>query len=383
MAKKRKRKINLLKHPLILVIAVLAVLLLYSFNLLHFEPVSDTNNAPQKIRTNSDVELFFVDPLKYTSSQNVCVNEPCLALVELINNAQHTIDFAVYGFEKEEKIQQALLNAKERGVKIRGVVDKTADNKSYYKDTDTLAKKLQNVKNDYTDSSKRPKKYREGIMHNKYFIVDGTYVWTGSMNISPNCITYNANVSVLIKSPELAKAFENDFEQMYAGKFHTQKKGPSKTKIVVTDDMTEIKPFFLPEDKNTAAEIINLINGAKEYIYVPIFYLTYQDYANALIRAKKRGVDVKVIVDATSVKNPSTVHKKLQKEGIEVKVENWGGKMHMKSLIVDNEYIVVGSMNFTKSGYGLNDENTLIIKNKQLASDFHDYFIYMWNTIPE
>ena len=161
------------------------------------------------------------------------------------------------------------------------------------------------------------------------------------------------------------------------------KMNTSNEKNIITHASTEITPFFLPEDRQTDKEIVNLISNATEYIYIPVFYFTYNNYANALISAKKRGVDIKVIVDATSAKNASSVHKKLSKAGIEVKVENWGGKMHMKSMIIDDTYILVGSMNFTKSGYSLNDENTLLIKNSQLAQDFRDFFIYLWNSIPD
>ena len=50
-----------------------------------------------------------------------------------------------------------------------------------------------------------------------------------------------------------------------------------------------------------------------------------------------------------------------------VKAENYAGKMHAKTIIIDDEYLILGSMNFTYSGENKNDENVLVIKNKKLA----------------
>ena len=76
------------------------------------------------------------------------------------------------------------------------------------------------------------------------------------------------------------------------------------------------------------------------------------------------------------------MHKLLREEGISVKVENFGGKMHAKSMIVDDKYIVSGSMNFTKAGNTKNDENTIVIQNVELARQYKEYFLMLWNSIP-
>ena len=57
---------------------------------------------------------------------------------------------------------------------------------------------------------------------------------------------------------------------------------------------------------------------------------------------------------------------------LELKVENWAGKMHMKSIIIDDESLVIGSMNFTKQGENVNDENSLII-----SFSIHDLLMYI------
>ena len=69
--------------------------------------------------------------------------------------------------------------------------------------------------------------------------------------------------------------------------------------------------------------------------------------------------------------------------GIPVKVENYAGKMHAKTMIIDDEYLVIGSANFSNSGENKNDENMLIINNKILTQFYKKYFEYFWEKIPD
>ena len=54
----------------------------------------------------------------------------------------------------------------------------------------------------------------------------------------------------------------------------------------------------------------------------------------------------------------------------------------MKSIIIDDNTLVIGSMNFTKQGENRNDENTIIIKNsKVLSTEYKKHFLILWNSI--
>ncbi len=46
--------------------------------------------------------------------------------------------------------------------------------------------------------------------------------------------------------------------------------------------------------------------------------------------------------------------------------------MHHKVFVVDLEYVITGSMNPSKSGVSYNDENLLIIRNKNLAKRYKE-----------
>ena len=379
---------------------------------INFEKASccfeDTPTKPEKINyydlsevQEGDIKIFFVDPLRFKRPQNNSVNELTASLLTLINSAKTSINFAIYGFSGEDDLMEALINAQKRGVIVQGITDKDIYDVNIYKDTQKLISTLRTVKTDYFEDKKTEKIEREKIekygkrfntddfdirsmiMHDKFFVVDNSYVWTGSTNISESCMTYNANNSVLIKSEKVANIYNQEFNQMYnEGKFHLSKKSIPNNENIILNDKTKVSIYFSPQNKAINTKIVPLIDNAKVSIYTPIFYLTHKEVINSLIRAKKRGVKVFVILDANSAHNQFSRHWELRRNGIKVKTENWGGKMHMKSAIIDDKYLIIASMNWTNAAENRNDENTLIIENQELAKEFKKEFFYLWNSIP-
>jgi phosphatidylserine/phosphatidylglycerophosphate/cardiolipin synthase-like enzyme len=292
-------------------------------------------------------------------------------LVKLIKNAENEISFAIYGLRGQDDVLQALIEAQKREVKVKGVVDSDSHNQNYYSDTKELYKYF-NIVSDH----------KSAIMHNKFFVIDKSILWSSSSNISDTGTGgYNANNALIINDENIASIYLQEFNQMfYDKKFHTQ-----KTIVTYEDIQTEnsiVSIYFSPKSNTYENGIKELVENAESYIYIPIFYLTHKGLAQKLIEAKDRGVEVKIILDATAAGNKYSMHKKLRKNGITVKVENFGGKMHIKSLIVDDTYIVSGSMNLTKAGNTKNDENTLVIKNTKLAKQYKKYFLELWTSIP-
>ena len=178
-------------------------------------------------------------------------------------------------------------------------------------------------------------------MHNKFFIFDNHIVFTGSANISSSCLTgFNSNAAIIIRSSDIANIYKQEFEQMYSGKFHTDKTAILNNENIDLEHMY-ISIYFSPADKTIINNIIPLVKEAKNYIYIPAFYITHPLLVDELINAKQNGVDVKIIVDETSVKGEYVDINKFKENNIQIKVENWAGKMHMKSIIIDDNTLVI------------------------------------------
>lgn len=348
------------------------------------------NNYPKdvieqykSIYKDGNLELFLTDFTKHYYPSNKCLTSLCKSLLNEINNAQTSIDFAIYGIDRQPEITSALINAKKRGVKIRWVYDVDKSGNTIYSETFELKKYLTEARSDLMLSQailNDGKSIKDAIMHNKFFIFDNKIVWTGSANISHTDLSgFNSNSAVLIRNSKIAEIYKQEFEYMYNGNFHSLKNMPTQN----IQDNNAIRVYFSPQDKIIDTQIIPLLKAAQKYVYVPVFVVTHSAFKDALISAKARGVDVKLIVDATSASSRYPAVKQLRDNGVLVKTENRAGKMHMKSIIIDDKYVVLGSMNFTKSGQNYNDENVVIINNMGLAKSFRDEFLHFYNVIPE
>ena len=70
--------------------------------------------------------------------------------------------------------------------------------------------------------------------------------------------------------------------------------------------------FFSPQDKQISSNIVPLVKNAKEYIYIPAFLITHKALTDALIEAYERGIDVRLIVDATNTGTRNSTFKLLR-----------------------------------------------------------------------
>jgi len=375
-----------------------------------------------------DLRLVLNDPSGRPAPMDSCDVELCTSLVETIDKATERVDYAFYGLRGQTAILDALRRARARGVQVRGVVDMDVGNENYYDDTAELMALADPIVTDhavdYAKSRSRKDfrgsafqcdrpigfagplqclamdlgnntcwvgahvsreeiEFKGDIMHNKFVIVDQRYVWTGSTNASDSGTGgYNANLVTLVDSPTVAGWYTSELEQMLAGKFHDTKtkQGPMRTRL--SDDVS-VQVLFSPQHKPISKAVRPLVQSARESIDIAVFFLTHKHLAQDLIDAKARGVKVRVIIDATAAKNGYTKHEILRAAGIPVKVEDWGGKMHAKSAVVDGEYIITGSMNWTSAGENGNDENTIIVRSKTHAAQYAKWFEQLWGAIDD
>lgn len=341
-------------------------------SLIKTEPKETSYKKP--VADFGNIKIFFTDSTAKLKPDRNCNSSICREILTNINSAQKTIDMAIYGYSSTPEIEKALLNAQRRGVKIRLIYDSDQNGNNIYPDTETMKKLIPDNKSDISSDEAK------NIMHNKFYIFDDKVLITGSANLSHTDMSgFNSNSMVVINSEEVAQIYKKEFEEMYNGKFHNSKaKYGSKT---VNLAGTKIDIFFSPQDKCITNAVIPIINRAKEYIYIPTFLLTDKNVTAALISAKRRGVDVKIIIDALNASVQHTKHRELRAGNIKVKTENYAGKMHSKSMIVDDKYTIIGSMNFSYSGENKNDENLLVIENPDIAKAYKKFFLYQWDKI--
>ena len=329
---------------------------------------NDNLKMPPNILSIKDIKIILTDMTTKIKPDNNCNTDICREILNNINKARCSIDIAIYGYSSVPAIEAALNNALQRGVKIRLVYDIDAKGVNIYENTDDLVKMIADSRSDKNSVDVA------AIMHNKFYIFDDEIVITGSANLSHTDMSgYNSNVILVIHSPKIAGIYKTEFEQMYGGKFHSDKASAHFDENV----------YFSPQDKVLTRVVLPIISGAKNYIYVPAFLITEKRVTSELIAAKKRGVDVRIITDALNAASKYSKVRALREAGVPVKIENYAGKMHSKTIIADDKYLIIGSMNFSNSGENKNDENVFLLENAEAARFYKEFFLYLWNRIPD
>ncbi len=124
---------------------------------------------------------------------------------------------------------------------------------------------------------------------------------------------------------------------------------------------------FTPED---AADriVISVINNAHRQILVQAFSFTHGDIAHALIKAKKRGVDVQLIADAGQTdKTPPNMIAEIAVSGSPTYLDSQHQSAHNKIMVIDagtaDSAVITGSFNFTYAAQFKNAENLVIFRS--------------------
>ena len=141
-----------------------------------------------------------------------------------------------------------------------------------------------------------------------------------------------------------------------------------------------IEVLYAPDDA-PLDRVVTLYQQAKHYIYVSMYGLTYPRAVEALVAAKKRGVDVRMLTDqerTQEVKQHSAL-RTLRLAGIPIRVNQHDGLMHLKQVVIDDEINTSGSMNHTTSGNRYNDERMDIITDRTTSVKAREQFLSMWN----
>jgi len=143
--------------------------------------------------------------------------------------------------------------------------------------------------------------------------------------------------------------------------------------------LTETEIYFSLYD-NPELIIIKNIDDAKEFINIAMYTFTDREIAQAVIRAKDRGVDIKIYLDHSQVNAKYSKSRYFVNNGIEdIRISSNNYIMHNKFAVIDNKIVITGSYNWTASAGERNDENLLVIDNENIIKKYQNQFNNLWN----
>ena len=279
----------------------------------------------------------------------------------------------------------ALVNAKNRGVRVRVICEDDNRNSAPY---NTIAGAGIPIITDRFDAINNG----VGLHHNKFFVIDGRggapesiWVWTGSWNpTDPGTNSDYQNV-VEIQDAALAGAYTLEFNEMWGSSTEVPNAGASRFGVRKTDNTPHrfvisgrnVESYFSPSDRTTS-KIISVINGAAHSIGFALLTLTRADIATSIVARKNLGVKVRGLMDNNT--DQGSQYNYLLSQGVDLHLKTGSGLLHHKYGIVDAEYpywnsvTMTGSHNWSSSAENANNENTLIIRDGNITNQFLQEF---------
>ncbi len=301
--------------------------------------------------------------------------DACLAaIIERIDNAQQTLDVALYNTNRTDLVT-AVRNAHNRGVRVRYIAAAATQNSALdpappfpvvYGNTDYL-------------------------MHNKFMVVDAdlalsAWVMGGSTNWTTSNIIYDFNNMVLVQDQSLAKAYELEFNEMWGSSGAQPNAANQKFGAAKTDNTPHqfniagvaVECYFSPSD-NVTSRIVNTLKTANSSVDFGLLTFTKDEPSDVLVEKHSLfNVLVRGLIE--NVNDTGSEYNYLKNNGLEIGAHTYPDMMHHKYAVVDAELpnsdptVWTGSHNWTFTAENFNDENSLVFHDLGIAKLFHAEF---------
>ncbi len=361
------------------------------------------------------VELVESIPVE-TTLDNVDVRNTTEVWLEMINDSKKTLDFGQFYISHKEgealtPILDAVYHAADRGVKVRYIIDGNMY-KTYPETADELSEHHNIEVRVYNLSS-----ITGGVMHAKYFIVDGKEIFLGSQNFDWRALKHIHELGIRIPGKKLAdyyqKIFDLDWrlseENADTGKilstiehnikpeiFHIRTKEYGKITVTPTASSPDIMYNLSNWDET---QILKCINSASETIRIQLLSYAplsgkelYEILDLALRKAAARGVQVQMILSDWNFYSPRIEYIKSLHAipNIEIKFSTipeasegyigYARVEHCKFMIIDSELTWLGTSNWSKSYFHKGRNLGIILDNEKLSERITAIFLKSWNS---
>src|SRR3989338_233866 len=312
------------------------------------------NNATGSF-VNENINEDNVKINAYFCPQNNCES----AIINEVNNAQKSVYCALYDLDLKDLISAIAKKSNSADVKI------IIDTENYDGQ----------IKGDGIKIAKTNAK-----MHNKFCIIDGDTIITGSTNPTNNDANKNNNNLVIIASKYIAENYEDEFEELWNGIYSSGNKVKYNK---INTPIGQIENYFCPEDcalesNGGLYRIIELVRNAESSVKIASFSFTREELADELLKADIKGINIAILTEARQRNVQNSQYARLKDFGLNIRIDGNKNNMHHKFIVIDDRIVVTGSPNFSFSGFNRNDENMLIIFNEELALGFTREFDRMF-----
>ena len=328
------------------------------------EPVREAESEPSD-PTAAWYEIYFTNPTCPPEEERSGGLDEYIAAD--LAQAETQVDIAAFDLDAEP-IVNALITLEGRGVKVRVVTDE--DNAE-----------LSSIRRLRRNGISVIEDKRRALMHNKFIVVDGRFLWVGSMNFTTNGVYCNNNNIVRFDAPELAANYTTEMDEMY----EQQLFGPDSPNNTPHEQLVihgvQVENYFSPE-KEVAPIIARAVARAQQEILILAFTFTDDQIGEAILGRADAGIPVRGVFETAGADIEFSYYTIMKDAGIanvEVRKDGNSRVMHHKVIIIDRETVIFGSFNFSDSANRRNDENIIIVHDPTFTSFFVEEFGFVWD----
>src|SRR5919199_1874480 len=151
-------------------------------------------------------------------------------------------------------------------------------------------------------------------MHDKFVVLDGNAVWTGSWNATANDTFHNDNNMLRLADDRIADNYRRKFDLLFAGHGGPGHRAPPQFPLVRVADY-RIATAFAPDGDGTG-QIVATIRQAHRSIDFLAYTFTSEPIADAVVAARQRGIRVRGVVEQRNGRVAGSAVPKLKRAGV-------------------------------------------------------------------
>ncbi len=334
-----KKRINMkLLHKLFIFFLIFFLCIL-----LITEDQQPTNTIPiTDIQEDKNISVYF------------CPEDDCLSVIlKLIEDANESIFCSVYDISSLD-VYHALSS---KDINIMIVTDLE---RSKSKNSVVGLLKSNNIKiiTNFLEKD---------LMHNKFCVFDNKITFVGSMNLTDNCLYKNNNNLLVIKDKQTSSFFTNKINNYFQGNFENSKEEYLQKNLNI---------FFCPE-ANCKQKILTVFKNVTTSLDCMYFTFTLKDALYELEdNPNYNNIQKRYVLEKRTISSYS-VYDYLQEKNQSVILDKNNKTMHNKFCVVDDRFVVTGSLNLTNKAFS-NQETIVFLYDQEIVMAYKQYFEKYW-----
>jgi cardiolipin synthase len=198
--------------------------------------------------------------------------------------------------------------------------------------------------------------------HKKLIVVDNTTAYFGGINFSEHNAAWH-DMMLRTDDADAVAFLRKDFLSTWTGRDqvgHAQFDGLE----LLTMDGRHNRAAF--------QRVLDLIDDAQQTIFVESPYITFPFYER-LREAARRGVDVKIVTPEQNNWSYFAKYARVESARSQIDLRLYqDGMSHLKTMLIDDEFLIAGSSNFDYLSYRLYQEVVGVITAPQVIADFRE-----------